>query len=90
MKTAQKCWLSPGSEHLALATPSCWVQAKWESNLQRADQARGDKMMVYGSGDDLKSAWDSAMLLAGYFRIWPTAMPLGARLGKSWFGLWFT
>ena len=40
-------------------------------------------MMVYGSGDDLKSAWDSAMLLAGYFRIWPTAMPLGARLWQK-------
>ncbi|CAE7607267.1 Pacrg [Symbiodinium natans] len=38
--------------------------------------ARCGNMIVYGCRQDLKSAWDSAMLLAGYFRIWPTAMTL--------------
>ena len=30
------------------------------------------QMVVYG--EDLASSWDAAMLLAGYFRIWPTEM----------------
>ncbi|CAE7439971.1 Pacrg [Symbiodinium microadriaticum] len=38
--------------------------------------ARCGNMIVYGCRHDLKSAWDSAMLLAGYFRIWPTAMTI--------------
>ena len=31
---------------------------------------------------ELKYAWDAAMLLAGYFRMWPSEMMLGVNLRK--------
>jgi hypothetical protein len=31
-------------------------------------------------GDSAKCSWDAAMLLAGYFRMWPSEMKLGLKL----------
>ena len=35
-------------------------------------------------GDSEKCSWDAAMLLAGYFRMWPSEMKLGRKLTEPW------
>ena len=37
-------------------------------------KAKGGNMIVYG--EDEESSLDAALLLAGFFRIWPTEMSL--------------
>lgn len=39
-----------------------------------SSEAKSGNMIIYAEEDE--SSWDAALLLAGYFRIWPTAMNL--------------
>ena len=44
-------------------------------------EAKGGQMVVISW--EQKSSWDAAMLLAGYFRMWPSEMWRGSSTGRS-------
>ncbi|CAK9004264.1 unnamed protein product [Durusdinium trenchii] len=44
--------------------------------------AKSGNMIIYAEEDE--SSWDAALLLAGYFRIWPTAMAVLDGGWKTW------
>eukprot|EP00435_Cladocopium_sp_Y103_P015782 s551_g3.t2 len=49
--------------------------------------AKGGHMLIIG---DEASSWDAAMLLAGYFRMWPCEMSMVSGGWASWLGGWWS
>ena len=76
--------ISPSEKRLCHSSPPV-------GNARRA-KAKGGHMLIIG--DSAKCSWDAAMLLAGYFRMWPSEMKLGLKLTEPGYILedllWFS